>query len=207
MSEFMQDYSEAVFSEGDCPIDYVDLSVLVVPPPPEGRGLLRRVTRDHAAERQAAIKQWTEALDDPAALARLLGAGLGEPLQAMVSSRPRIFDDLRRSMKSKLKQIRRSPAPVPTKHWALEEGYAGIEHAQLVVANVRRESERSAAAALVGEVERLRKNDAVFRDVMDGVRGNRSPITAVVADLSNPKDSGLKKAIARVKRATKRVLQ
>ena len=33
---FMQDYSEAVFIEGDCPIDYVDLSVFVAPVPSRG---------------------------------------------------------------------------------------------------------------------------------------------------------------------------
>jgi hypothetical protein len=37
-----------------------------------------------------------------------------------------------------------------------------------------------------------------------GLRGNKLPVTAVIADLSNPKDAGLKKAVARVKRATKR---
>ncbi len=44
-SAFMQDYSEAVFIEGDCPIDYVDLSVFVAPVPSKGHSLLRRVVR------------------------------------------------------------------------------------------------------------------------------------------------------------------
>jgi molybdopterin-guanine dinucleotide biosynthesis protein len=35
-------------------------------------------------------------------------------------------------------------------------------------------------------------------------RGNKLPVTAVIADLSNSKDAGLKKAVARVKLATKR---
>ena len=43
----------------------------------------------------------------------------------------------------------------------------------------------------------------VYRDVL-GHRGNKLPVTTVIADLSNPKDVGLKKAVARVKRATKR---
>ena len=34
MSEVMQNYSEAVFIEGDCPIDCVDLTVFVTSPPP-----------------------------------------------------------------------------------------------------------------------------------------------------------------------------
>ena len=48
-SAFMQDYSEAVFIEGDCPIDSVDLSVFVAPVPSKGHSLLRRVVRDHTA--------------------------------------------------------------------------------------------------------------------------------------------------------------
>ena len=42
----MQNYSQVVFIEGDCPIDYVDLSVFVAPVPSKGRSLLRRVVRD-----------------------------------------------------------------------------------------------------------------------------------------------------------------
>jgi hypothetical protein len=44
----------------------------------------------------------------------------------------------------------------------------------------------------------------VFWTIRVGLRGNKLPVTAVVADLVNPKDPGLKKAVARVKRATKR---
>lgn len=69
--------------------------------------------------------------------------------------------------------------------------------------NGRGEAERLAAAALVEDVGRLRKDDAVFHDVL-GFRGSRVPVTAVVADLSDPKDPGLRKAIARVKRAAVR---
>ena len=200
---FMQDYSEAVFIEGDCPIDYVDLSVFVAPVPSKARSLLQRVVRDHTASHQASIEQLAEALENPEALARLLGGGLGEPLVAMALERPRVLDDVRRSMKSKLGEIRRSPPPAPTEHWALEEGYEGIERAQLVVVNVRDETERLAGQALLDELGRVRKDDAVFREIV-GLRGNKLPISAVIADLSNPKDAGVKKAIARVKRATKR---
>ena len=45
--KFMQDYSEAVFIEGDCPVDYVELTTFVAPALLEGRSLLRRVVRDH----------------------------------------------------------------------------------------------------------------------------------------------------------------
>lgn len=202
-SAFMQDYSEAVFIEGDCPIDYVDFSVFVAPVPSKGHSLLRRVVRDHTASHQASIEQFAEALENPEALARLLGGGLGEPLVAMALKQPRVLDDLRRSMKSKLGDVRRAKPHAPTEHWALEDGYAGIERAQLVVVNVRSVADRRAADDVLEDVARLRKDEEVYRDVL-GPRGNKLPVTAVVADLSNPKDVGLKKAVARVKRATKR---
>jgi hypothetical protein len=202
-SAFMQDYSEAVFIEGDCPIDYVDLSVFVAPVPSNGGSLLRRVVRDHTASHQAAIEQLASAIENQEALARLLGGALGEPLVAMALEQPRVLDDLRRSMKSKLGDDRRAKPPAPTEHWALEDGYAGIERAQLVVVNVLSDADRRAADAVIEDVARLRKDEEVYRDVL-GPRGNKVPVTAVVADLSNPKDVGLKKAVARVRRATKR---
>lgn len=202
-SDVMQDYSEAVFIEGDCPIDYVDLAVFVAPPPPVGRSLLRRVVRDHAAAHRASIEQFAQALESPEAMARLLGAGLGEPLVARVLKHPRILEDLRRSMKSKLSEVRRATPPAPTEHWAIEDGFGGIERAQLIAVNARSGADRGAAEAVLEDVARLRGDEAVFRDVM-GPRGNKVPVTAIVADLSSPKDAGLKKAVARVKRAMKR---
>lgn len=202
-STFMQNYSEAVFIEGDCPTDYVDLSVFVAPVPAKGRSLLRRVVRDRTASHQASIDQLAQALESPEALVRLLGAGLGESLVAMALKQPQILDDLRRTMTSKLSEARRAPPPAPTEHWALEDVYAGIERAQLVVVNVRSDAERHVAEAVVDDVARLRKDEEVYRDVI-GFRGNKLPVTAVTAVLSNPKDAGLRKAVARVKRATKR---
>lgn len=69
--------------------------------------------------------------------------------------------------------------------------------------NVRSDADRHAADALIEDVARLRKDDAVFRDVM-GPRGHKRPVTAIVANLSIPTDAGLKKAVARVKRGTRR---
>ena len=202
-SDFMREYSEAVFIEGDCPIDYVDLSVFVAPTPPKGRSLLRRVIRDQAAAHRESIDQFAQALENPDALARLLGAGLGEPFVALAFEQPRVLDQLRRSLKAKLGELRRAPPPAPTEHWALEEGFVGIERAQLVIVNARSDTDHRSAELAVAEVTRLRKDAEVYRDVV-GLRRNKLPVTAVVANLVNPKDPGLKKAVARVKRATKR---
>jgi len=88
---FMQDYSEAVFIEGDCPIDYVDRSVFVAPVPSKGHSLLRRVVRapqqpkrsdrsDYCSDdlaralRGPATPSWLcPSRSDPAATGRCLG--------------------------------------------------------------------------------------------------------------------------------------
>lgn len=49
----------------------------------------------------------------------------------------------------------------------------------------------------------MRKEPALFDDIL-GRRGTKIPITAVVANLRDPKDAGLKKALARVGRAVRR---
>ncbi len=202
-SYFMQDYSEAVFIEGDRPIDYVDVSVFVARTPPKGRSLLRRVVRDHAATHRQVVEQLAQALENPDAMVRILGAGLGEPFVALALEQPPVLDRLRRSLRTKLGELRRAPPPAPTEHWALEEGYAGIESAQLVIVNVRSDTEHLAAASVIVEFARLRKDAEVYRDVI-GLRGNKVPVTAVIANLANSKDPGVRKAVARVKRATER---
>ena len=60
--------------------------------------------------------------------------------------------------------------------------YSGTEHAGLVVVNVRDEAERANAARLVADIVRLRKDPELFTAILSW-RGNRTPITAVTADL------------------------
>jgi hypothetical protein len=107
-------------------------------------------------------------------------------------------------MKAELRKLRSAPPPRPTEHWAIAPGYEGIERAQLVVANARDDEQQQRCEALVLEVARLRKDAEVFKDVL-GWRGSKIPVTAVAARLGNPKDPGLKKALARVKRAIRSV--
>lgn len=83
---------------------------------------------------------------------------------------------------------------------AIAERYAGIEDAQLVVVNIRGEHERQGGEQIVADVVRLRKDDQLFNDIL-GFHGSKAPITAVVANLTDPNDSGRKKALARAGRA------
>jgi hypothetical protein len=56
---------------------------------------------------------------------------------------------------------------------------------------------------MLGEVARIRSDDDVRTSVL-GRFAHRTKVTAVVADLSDPKDAGTKKALARIKRALAR---
>jgi hypothetical protein len=69
-----------------------------------------------------------------------------------------------------------------------------------VVVNFRHGDNHRAADALVADVVRLRKDKELAADIL-GFRGNRIPVTALVADLADPNDPGRKKAIARTRRA------
>jgi sugar phosphate isomerase/epimerase len=70
------------------------------------------------------------------------------------------------------------------------------------VVNIRAEPERPRAERLVADVGRLRKDAGLFRELL-GPRGTRIPVTAVVANLADPKDRGTRKALARVRRAAR----
>jgi hypothetical protein len=204
MMDFMQDYSTAVIIEGDCPLDHVDLTAFVASPPPAGSSLLVRVQRDRAAERTAALDAWERALASPDALVRFMTRGLGEPLLDAALADPAILAQTRATMKTELQKLRAAQPPAPTEHWALAPGYEGLERAQLVVASARDDDQHQRGRALVQEVVRLRKDAEVFKDVF-GWRGNKIPVTAVVARLAEPKDPGLNKAVARVRRAIRSV--
>lgn len=96
--------------------------------------------------------------------------------------------------------MRRAPPPTPTEVWSLAPHLEGLQRAQLIVLNVRSADERRAAAAVLDEIPGLRKDDEMHRDVI-GHLGDRRPITSVVADLSDPREPGVKKAVARARRA------
>jgi hypothetical protein len=87
----------------------------------------------------------------------------------------------------------------PVEQWGVRDGYEGIERAQVVVVNVRTGEDREGAERLLADLGRLRADKKLFREVVPW-HGSRLSITAVVADLSDPKDAGLKKALARIKR-------
>jgi len=203
MSAVMQNYSEAVLIEGDSPIDYVDLSVFVTPPPAPGKSLFRRMVRSRAGDRRAVVAEFAHLFEDPSIVARLFGVAFREALVAKAPAPPPKTESPPALLEAPQSEMGAGSSSADPRRWALTPGFEGIERAHLVVVNVRAGDDRRAAEMFLNDVARLRKDEEVFRDVV-GFRGYRLPIMAVIADLSDPKDAGAKKAVARVKRATKR---
>jgi hypothetical protein len=203
MTDLMADYSEAVVLEGDNPLNLTDLAVFVAPPLAAGRRLFVRRKRDRAKEERAKADAMEHLLREPDGVARFLGQMTGAPSAAFARQNPKLLEEARATLLAGIAQLRKAPPPKPTEHWAIARSYVGIERAQLVVVNARGERDRARGELVVRDLMRIREDDALFEDIL-GIRGTRVPITAVVADLSEPRDRGLRKALARVRRAIKR---
>jgi hypothetical protein len=200
-TRFMEEYSEGVILEGDQPVEFVDLKVFVAPVHPSGPSLFRRVTRNRAKERLESLRQHEKLLGSPEGTRTLLTRYFGKTLADHMCD-PGRLEETRASMSAVLERERVAPVPKPTKHWAIAPGYEGIEHAQAVVVNIRNANEHRGAQQLVDDLSRLRQDKAIFQDIL-GWRGHRIPITAVIADLADPRDPGLRKMLARIGRALK----
>jgi hypothetical protein len=131
---------------------------------------------------------------------------MGLPLRDFARSNPRLTEDIRSRMLEGIAQVRAAPPPRPVDRGVVPERFQGIERAGMVVVNLRDPGERSAAEQSPVDLGRLRKDDALFNDIV-GWRGHRLPITAVVANLADPRDAGRKKAIARVRRTIRSQVQ
>ena len=196
-TELMQDFSHAVVIEGDCPVSFADVTVFVAPAT-GGRLLARRKSDQPSRERQT--RDAVEALlNQPGGLELVLARLIRPRLSQFAPQQPELVEQERRKALAQLAEVRGRPVTKHRMRWAVADTYRGIERAQLVVVNVRDRTEKDKGEALLAEVARLRKDDAVFTDVI-GPRGNRVPITAVVANLTQPTDPGTKKALARIRR-------
>ncbi len=200
MTNLMMGYSQAVVLEGDSPLGYVDLEVFVAPSPVRDTRLFVRRNRRPSPDEALGGATLHRLLPEPGDLVAALARLGGEPLAELARANPALVE----KMRSILSEVIADPASASPrgseKHWAVTEAYAGIEHAGLVVVNCRHGDNRRAAEALVADVVRLRKDKELATDIL-GTKGNRVPVTAVVADLADPKDPGRKKAIARTRRA------
>ena len=124
---------------------------------------------------------------------------MGLPVRDVVRKNPRLAEDVRSRMLAGIAQGRSGPPPRTVECWAVSERFQGIQVCRLVVVNIRDPADRPAAVQLLVDLARLRKDDALFSDIL-GTRGHRRPLTAIVANLADPRDAGRKKAVARVRR-------
>lgn len=183
-SKVMSDYSKAVLIEGDCPVDYVDLEVFVAPPLPAGSSLLRRTKRRTPAVAASALEEILLGVGGRPAIAAFAGRRAREAIGKAAAVYGESF-----------------AATVHAHgHWELAPTHQGLERAGLVVVNVRARGDRDAAERMLDEIARIRSDDDVRAAVL-GRFAHRTKVTAVVADLSDPKDVGTRKALTRIKRA------
>lgn len=197
MTNLMMNYSHAVVLEGDNPLEFSDLRVFVVSAPAEGEELF--VRRPTMADEGAGGAILAQLLSEPDGMADVLNRIGGARLAELGSRSPEFLDKVSAKLRDAGAGLRSGSAPRRAERWTIADGYAGIEHAHLVVVNARHGGDRRVGEALVADMRRLRKDDELSADIL-GARGNRIPITAVVADLADPDDPERKKALARTHR-------
>lgn len=184
-SRLMLDVQEAVLIEGDWPLHTPpDLTVFVAPPLPEGQPLIERTTRPRRVDfdgTRAGFQSLLARLDPHAA--RVVAAQLGA-----------LFDSASDDSASEAET---------EACWGLTHPYAGLERAELVVLSVGTDDERERAETTAAEIARIREDDAIFTDLRAPFM-TRRPVTVAIADLSDAKDAGLKKALTRLRRAVAR---
>ena len=195
----MSEFYDVVLIEGDSPLGFLHLSAFVARPLPEGSSLLIAGMKDTKAQRERELLEGEYLADHPELLLELLPSGLASALRPAIEKNPDLLRSVGEDMRRLVEEQRSRPVPEPTGQWKLAESYGGIKDAGLVVVNIHDESERERAEAMVRDVARLRADKKVFDDVL-GQHYHRTPVTAVVANLADPKDPGRKKVIARVKR-------
>jgi hypothetical protein len=193
----MQDFSDAVVIEGDCPVSFADVTAFVAPA--AGRQLLVRRESDQPSREREAIDAFEAVLSRPGGLESLLSELVGPGVGDVALKLPDLMEQERQRALAQLAELRSRPAAKPRRRWAVADPYRGIERAQLVVVNIRDHTEQVTGEALLAEVARLRYDHEIFTDVK-GPRSNRVPITAVVANLTQPTDPGTKKALTRIRR-------
>lgn len=182
-SNVMSDYSKAVLIEGDCPIQYVDVEVFVAPPLPAGGALVRRTKRRSPTPSASGLDDLLLGIDGMLTLAAVAGSRAREAVRRAAAIGECV-----------------GAKGATHAHWELASTHRGLERAGLVVVHVRARDDRYAADRILEEIARIRSDDDVRASVL-GRFAHRTKVSAVIADLSDPKDAGTKKALTRIKRA------
>jgi hypothetical protein len=164
----MGDPSDVVL-EGERPIGFADLDVFVAPAPQPRRKLLRRVKRNLARERRATLARLRTLLSSPEGTVKIVDELLGTPMARFAECRPEMLESFRSDIEAKLDGLGSAEPPRELRErWEITKPYRGIEHAQLVVINIRGEAERRRGERGREDVLRLRKETRVFEDALWG---------------------------------------
>jgi hypothetical protein len=175
---FLHDFPATVVIEGDNPVGFADLSVYVM-----------TVAVGPLLQRRAV----PPLSPGPALQAMLANAGAFEELAELLLKQAKVEHAFRVRASAKRQ-------PAAEERWTVVDEHRGIERCQLVIVNVRDKDERERADAVLTDLARLRQDAGVFADLRPALVGGRTPITAVIADLTDRKDPGTRKALARVRR-------
>lgn len=90
--------------------------------------------------------------------------------------------------------------PVRVEGWVLKDEFAGLDRAEIVVINAQADEDPREAERLASEIRRIWTDPEISRDLGPGWVTRRTP-SIIVANLTDPRDEGSKKVVARMKRA------
>ena len=108
--------------------------------------------------------------------------------------------ELPEDIAAKLSEWADEGVPIHNERWSVPDGYADLFLCDAAVINVHGARELEAAGRMAADIRRVRKDEALMRDVLE----THSPVlrpSLFIADLSDPKHGGTKQAVARIKRA------
>jgi hypothetical protein len=103
----------------------------------------------------------------------------------------------------KLKEWAKSGVPVKGKRWVALPDHDGVVYGDVFVINVHADSERPVAERLADEIRKVRADGSILRS-FDGAPHESRRISVFIANLNDPREAELKKAIARIKRGLPR---
>ncbi len=205
-SEFMSsNYSDGIIVEGQWQLDFpADLSVFVTRPLDEDEPLLVREMREVSRlsfKDYISIVSGMDLGDEPIILEKAEGLSDGDLLAAedeIIDERGliEIPDEEAEILTEHIKH----GVPVHKEGWFVKESHSGLAEALVVVINIHGEHERPAAERLLREIRRVREDEKIMRDILGGWVSRRSQ-SAYIANLADPRDKELKKALSRIKRA------
>ncbi len=190
-TDLMRGPSRLVVLESDRRIRGVDLLIFVAPPLREGVTLLRLVRRGWDSDRDAQLETFAdieERIRTPEGLREMLEVLIGRRAAKDAERVPELGDRLSEHWLGLLQKRREeAPPPLPKEYWTVPKGYDGIQHADLVIVNLRDESQRAGAEQVANDIRRIHSDPAMIRDLLEGA-APREEAVVVAGNLAREGD-------------------